>query len=111
MLMLLAGFLALMLAGPGTMILLSAAPRTVKLLGKVVCPSGTNMSARWVRYTSSRPGQSNFEIECNSEDGRITSQNTWWFLKLFGFHFMLLLLPVFSLSFVREATPHATETG
>ena len=111
MLTLLAGFLALMVAGPGTMILIAVAPPSVNLLGKIICPIGTRMSARWVRYTYSRPGQSNFEIQCNSEDGGVTSENTWWFAKLFGFYFVLLLIPVFSLSFFREATPHATSTG
>ena len=104
MLTLIAGFIALMFAGPGTMILLAAAPSSIKLLGKVVCPAGTIMNARWVRYSYSRPGQSNLEITCGSEDGRVTSDGTWWFAKLFGVYFVLLLLPAFYLSLVTKLT-------
>jgi len=53
--LLLAGFIALMSAGPGTIILLAAAPSSVKLLGRVVCPAGASMNARWVRYSYSTP--------------------------------------------------------
>jgi hypothetical protein len=101
---LIAGFFALMFAGPGTMILLAAAPSSAKVLGAVVCRTGTSINARWVRYSYSRPGQSNLEITCDTEDGRPSSENTWWFAKLFGLYFVLLLLPVFYLSLVSEAT-------
>ena len=99
-----AGFMALMFAGPGTMILLAAAPSSTKLLGKVVCPAGTSMNARWVRYSYSRLGQSNLEITCASENGRAPSESTWWFAKLFGVYFVLLLLPAFYLSLVTKLT-------
>jgi hypothetical protein len=92
-----------MFAGPGTMILLAAAPSSAKVLGAVVCRTGTTMNARWVRYSYSRPGQSNLEMTCETEDGRASGESTWWFAKLFAFYFVLLLFPVFYLSLSSRA--------
>ena len=89
-----AGFIALMCAGPGTIILLSAAPGSVKLLGKFVCPAGASMEARWVRYSYSRPGESNLEITCADESGESPEGGAWWFPKLFGLYFSLLIVPL-----------------
>jgi hypothetical protein len=102
-------FFAVMIAGPGTMLALAVAPGSANLIGKVVCPTGTNMRARWVRYSYSRPGQSNFEISCGPEGGPVSNESTWWFPKLFVVYFGLLLLPAFYLSLAREkpaATPN-----
>src|SRR6478672_10963607 len=74
-----AGFVALMCAGPGTMILLAAAPSSAGLLGKLICPSGSKLNARWVRYSYSKPGDSNLEMTCTNEDGDPLQGHTWWF--------------------------------
>ena len=102
-----AGFIALMCAGPGTIILLTAAPESVKLLGKVVCPAGTSMRARWERYGYSRPGESNLEITCADESGESSKGNAWWFPKLFGLYFSLMLVPLLYVTL----TAGASSTG
>ena len=99
---LIAGFIALMFAGPGTIILLAAAPNSVKPLGKVVCPAGARMNARWVRYSYSRPGESNLEITCAGENGETLGESPRWLTKLFGLYFSLLFLPLLYFSLTRE---------
>lgn len=100
---LVAVFIALMIAGPGTMLMLAAVPGSAKLFGKVVCPAGTSMNARWVRYSYHKPGESNLDITCDREAGSSSNQSTWWFPKLFAVYFGLLLLPVFYLSLTRKS--------
>lgn len=88
-------FLAIMMAGPGTLILLAAAPSSVNLLGKVVCPTASRMEARWVRYSYSRPGESSLEVACVGEEaGQASDSRPQWFLKLLGFYFVLFLIPL-----------------
>jgi hypothetical protein len=99
-----AGFIALMCAGPGTMILLAAAPSSAGLLGKIVCPSGSNLNARWVRYSYSKPGESNLEMTCIKEDGDPLKGHTWWFIKLFGAYFCVLFIPLLFLSLKSKAS-------
>ena len=104
---LIAGFIALMSAGPGTIILLAAAPSSVKPLGTIVCPAGATMNARWVRYSYNRPGESNLEITCAAENGETLGESPRWLTKLFGLYFSVLLIPLLYFSLTREgnATP------
>ena len=98
-----AGFIALMCAGPGTMILLAAAPSSAGLLGKIICPSGSKLNARWVRYSYSKPGESNLEMTCTNEDGDPLKGHTWWFIKLFGAYFCVLFIPLLFLALKNRA--------
>ena len=107
---LIAGFIALMFAGPGTIILLAAAPGSVKPLGKIVCPAGSRMNARWVRYSYSRPGESNLEIKCADENGSELADSPRWLTKLFSLYFCLLLLPMLYVSLGWEAGAARPET-
>ncbi len=111
---LIAGFIALMCAGPGTIILLAAAPGSVKPLGKIVCPAGSRMNARWVRYSYSRPGESNLEITCADENGSAAAESPRWLTKLFSLYFCLLVLPLLHVALsleARAAKPGASESS
>ena len=106
-----AGFLSLMCAGPGTLILVSTAPSSVPLLGRIICPAGTNMEARWVRYSYSKPGESNFEIVCVGGSGKTPNESRpRWFLKLSGFYFVAFFLPLLYI-FLRARTDTAPPTN
>lgn len=111
--MIVAGFLSLMCAGPGTLILVAVAPSSVTLLGRIICPAGTNMDARWVRYSYNRPGESNLEVACVDGSGKPPGESrTWWFLKLSSFYFVLFLLPLLLISLTTGAdeSPRARQT-
>jgi hypothetical protein len=102
-------FLALISAGPGTLILLVAAPGSVNLLGKVVCPAPSRMEARWVRYIYSKPGESNLEVVCvGGGIDNISESRPRWFLKLIGFYFVLFLLPLLYVSVTSRVVPRRT---
>lgn len=76
------------------------------------------MNVRWVRYSYSKPGESNLEITCAGEVGGTGNDSTWWFMKLFGLYFLLLLVPLLYLSLTwkvnalpSEAVPRLSPGG
>lgn len=101
-----AGFLAIMCAGPGTLLV----PAAVKMTGSVVCRQGAEIEYRRVRYGYHRPGESAVEVRCVDRDGR-HSEDVFGraVLALFGVYFVLFFAPLLFLSLRVAEAPATSE--
>lgn len=104
-----AGFFALMLAGPGSLIV----PATLKLTSPLVCPAGSGIGYKRVRYAYQRPGESSLEVNCVRDDGTRASDDIFGkaFLALSGIYFLILFITLLLLSLFRTPKEPAPAGG
>ena len=101
---LIAGFFAIMCAGPGILIL----PASARLTERIVCPQGANIEYRRVRYSYHRPGESTLEINCVDQSGKRSEDVAGpVILTLFGIYFVpfFVLLLFLTLTAAARTTP------
>ena len=102
-----AGFLAIMCAGPGTLVV----PAVARLTAPVVCPRGSEIRYDRVRQSYQRPGEvSSIQVNCVSPVGE-RSDDVFGrvFLTLSGAYFVLFFLPLLfrAVTAPGSATPRA----